>query len=154
MLALLAIAAVVPAFADDAVKISAEDCHRLLPTDAGGADYRPGVDVHGNKVAPADLGGGYGNMVPEDINIHIGVDLAARIGLGQAARAGVSNPTVANEPLLPYDGVVPVGTVTMQGGAVLWNGKPLVPQDQVALAEACRDALGASQPPPPKPTPP
>ena len=153
IVALLGLGMAMPAVAET-IKISAEDCHRLLTSDTAGADYKPGVDVHGNKVAPADLGGGYGNMLPEEINIQIGVDLASRIGLAQARRNGNPNPTVANEPLLPYAGVVPVGTVTMRGGDVLWNGQPLVPQDQVALAGACREALGASQPPPPKPTPP
>jgi len=153
ILALLAMIVTSPAFAET-IKISAEDCHRLLTADAGGADYQPGVDVHGNKVAPADLGGGYGNMLPEEISIQIGVDLATRIGLAQARQSGNPNPTVANVPLLPYGGVVPVGTVTLRGNDVLWNGQPLVPQDQVALATACRGALGASQPPPPKPTPP
>jgi len=139
----------------DSITVSAADCRQLTAhvPDADVA-YKPGVDVNGNAVAPADLNGGSSIKIPDEITIPIGVDLADRLGRAQAKQQGITNPTTANRPLLPYQGVVPVGTVTVTGNTVLWNGEPLAPQDEVTLAAACRQRLEMATPPPPKPTPP
>ncbi|MDG2321433.1 MAG: hypothetical protein P8L79_14345 [Rhodospirillaceae bacterium] len=42
----------------------------------------PGVDVNGNAVAPAHLGGGYGITAREEVTIDICLDLTQRLGLG------------------------------------------------------------------------
>jgi hypothetical protein len=98
-------------------------------------EYKPGVDVHGNAVAPADLGGGYQNIVPKEITINVGTGLASR--LAQAHASGEA-ATTGNRSQLPYRGGAILGQLTVSGNEVLWNGQPLQPQDQAALAAACR----------------
>ena len=58
-----------------------------------GADYVPGIDVHGNAVAPADLNTGLGALDP--IEIPIKIDLASRYGLDLPADMS-AEPEVAN----------------------------------------------------------
>ncbi|TAK98866.1 MAG: hypothetical protein EPO08_17965 [Rhodospirillaceae bacterium] len=151
---IVVVAAVVSARAES-VTVSADDCRQLaahVPDDD--VNYKPGVDVNGNQVTPADLGGGYPKIVPDEITIPIGVDLADRLGRARAKQQGITNPTTSDRPLLPYQGQANVGTVTVNGNTVLWNGQPLAPQDEAALAAACRERLEAATPPPPKPAPP
>jgi hypothetical protein len=136
----------------DSVTVSAADCRKLVAhTPVAGANYTPGVDVHGKAVAPADLGGGYPKMVPDEIEIPITVDLADRLGRARAKRSGIDNPTNVARPILPYEGKVPVGTVTVKGSDVLWDGEPMAPRDEATLAAACRARLEQATPPPPKP---
>ncbi|MFA5592150.1 MAG: hypothetical protein WC989_02415 [Micavibrio sp.] len=47
-----------------------------------GADFVAGVDVDGNQVAPADLGGKQLLSAPNPIIVPLGIDLAERIGSG------------------------------------------------------------------------
>lgn len=44
-------------------------------------DYQPGVDVHGNEVVPADVGGGLAQPVFDVIEIPVTVDLIKRFNL-------------------------------------------------------------------------
>lgn len=89
---------------------------------ADDATYRPGVDVRGRPVASADLGGGHGIKIPDEINIDIGFDVAQRYqmtGPGAAAKGSV-------------------GTVTVKNGKAYFNGQPISPNDQAAIAAACK----------------
>jgi hypothetical protein len=138
----------------ETVTVSAADCRRLVnhrPSDD--VAYKPGMDVHGRAVAPADLGGGYPAMgVVDEIDIPISVDLADRLGRARARSVGIGKPTTAARPLPPYEGHVPVGTVTIKGNDVLWDGEPLLPKDEAVLATACRARLEQATPPPQKPS--
>ncbi len=104
------------------VRIGAEDCRRLVRhvPDADVA-YRPGVDVRGRPVAPADLGGGWQLNLPAEIAVPVTIDLARRYGL---------EPPVAAE--------TPLGVVTVRDGQALFNGQPMSDFDQNLIAEACR----------------
>src|SRR3546814_15281190 len=69
--------------------LSAEDCTRLArhyPADD--VTYRPGRDVRGKAVAPADLDPGAGPLLPDAVVIPIATDLFARPGL-QTRKASV-----------------------------------------------------------------
>jgi len=150
----LAACAVSGAAHAESLTFSAAQCRQLTAhTPAKGVEYKPGVDVRGKAVVPADLGGGYTipTMTPEDISIPITIDLADRLGRSRARAAGNTNPTAADRPLLKYEGKVPVGTVTFQGNTAMWNGEPMAPQDQAVLAAGCRARLEGAVPPPPKP---
>jgi hypothetical protein len=88
--------------------------------------YRPGVDVYGRPVAPADLPnpnagyGGLGSTTSTDILI------APRAG-------GLNQRGVIGETY--------VGRVTVdQGGHVAINGQPVGPQDQTELRQLCTRA--------------
>jgi hypothetical protein len=155
VLAALALLAMCVSARADELTVTAEDCRKLIQaTESADVEYKPGVDVNGNPVVGADLDGGYPDMVPQDITIPIGVDLADRLGRARALAQGNTNPTEADRPLLPYDGTLPVGTITLRGNTVYWNDQELAPQDDAALAKACRERMEMSTPPPPKPEPP
>ena len=121
--ALMTVLLAVPAAAAETVTISTADCRRLVDH-AGSADYRPGVDVRGRPVAPADLPGGQTIDLPEVIEIPLTVDVARRLGRG-------------------LEGKAPLGALTVKGNDLFWNGRRLQSQDEVLMAEACRSSLRA-----------
>jgi hypothetical protein len=87
-------------------------------------EYKPGVDVNGNAVAPADLPGSGGIDLSGDINIAITLNTAKRLGIP------------ANDL---YKGEVQVGMVTLRGNQVLFNGKPIQPEAEQELLMLCRE---------------
>ncbi len=110
------------------VAVSKAECQKLVRhTPAPDVAYKPGVDVYGRKVAPADVGGGSPIRLPEAITIDIGIDLEEKYGLGAGGK---------------YTGEATVGKVTVRGGRVYWNGQPLDAGGQAAVADACRRIYG------------
>ena len=163
------VGAFVPLFAAparaDSITVRPEDCRRVTEHVPGkDVEYKPGVDVRGKAVAPADLGGGYDMQIPDEINIQIGIDLADRLALRDARRNSAA-PSIPGVPpaqpvrkVLPYEGKAPIGTLSIKGGDAYWNGERIASQDEALLAEACRKgltaagvALPARKPAPPKP---
>lgn len=148
----------------ETVKLPTSDCSKLIQHQpADDVTYKPGVDVNGKAVAPADLGGGYNMQMPEEINIQIGIDLADRLALREARRQnatpGALPPGIAVNPtrkVQPYEGKAAIGTLTIRGNEAYWNGERIASQDEVLLAEACRKGMNAAGVPIPahKPTPP
>ena len=104
--------------------VSKKDCARIV-RHAPSADvaYKPGVDVYGRKVAPADLGGGSAIKLPKEITIDIGIDLEEKYGLGADS---------------DYTGTANIGKVKVKNGRVTFNGQPLGNREQQAIAAACR----------------
>jgi hypothetical protein len=148
LMAALVASSAAPAEQIESITVTADSCRRVTAhVPAPDVAYKPGVDVRGRAVAPADLGGGYPDLMPEQITINLGVDLADRLGRARA-KAAKQPATAANRPTLPYEGKVPLGTVTLKGNQLYWNDQPLAPQDEAALAAACRDSLAAATPPP------
>ena len=90
-----------------------------------GADYRPGVDVNGDAVAPADLPSGAPHAAG-NFPIDVGVFLQKRYGVS------------ANSPLLR--GKAAVGVVALRDGRVYFNGEPIGDNERDMLLAACRDA--------------
>ena len=137
----------------ETVAVSAAECKKLVAhTPNDDVNYKPGVDVRGNKVAPADLDGGYQMELPESIDLQIGVDLADRLAIRDAnkrnaAQAGAGLPTggaAATRKVLPAEGYAPLGTLSIRGNEAYWNGKLLAGSDQAALTLACRQGLAAA----------
>ena len=112
---------------DSTVKVSKSECRRISKHQST-ADYKPGVDARGKKVKDADMPGGSPIKMPETISIDIGVDLEKKYGLGSGGK---------------YTGEGKVGTVTVKGDKVFFNGQPLDQRDHAAIAEACRKTYGA-----------
>jgi hypothetical protein len=119
--------------------VRTEDCRELVNhVPADDVAYTPRVDVNGNAVVPADLGGGYGMITaPDEITLDIRVDLAGRLslggdgGIGDAASAAIGGEGV-------------VGQVTVAGADLYWNGE-LLPRDTAGvLASACEKAFTAA----------
>ena len=106
--------------------ISSRDCQRLVRHQArGDVTYKPGVDVRGKKVKPADAGGDSTFKLPKEYSFNIGVDIAAKYGLDAK---NISSEMVT-------------GKVTVIGSRVYMNGKPVTTEDQAGLATKCRSLL-------------
>ena len=115
-----------PAAAD--IAISQRDCRQLARHEpAPDVAFQPGVDVHGNAVAPADLNGGAQISLPEVIYIPLEVLIQDRFGIP------------ANSVL--YEAKAQVGVVEVRDDKVYYEGQLLNDPETVALEEACRAKL-------------
>ena len=105
--------------------MSSQICATLAGASPGApsADYRPGVDVNGNAVAPADLPSTPSTPNVDNFPIEINQHLARRFNLppGGTAKAVL-------------------GYVTVRDNQAYFNGQPLNADQTSALAEACREA--------------
>jgi hypothetical protein len=100
---------------DGHATLSPAACADLM-TSGAGADYVPGVDVQGNRVAAADLPNAASPAT---------VDVAVMLRQRSAGRR---------------KGGAIFGDVAMRDGHVFFNGKPLAADDQAAIMRACREA--------------
>lgn len=123
------------ATADTIVAVTQDDCARFARHVAS-ADvaYQPGVDVNGNAVASADLDDeGRLDLAGDDITLNIGVPIVAFSGT-------VSDETqFTNEggKIGNFDATAGIGAVTLSGGVVHFNGRPLSSPEARRLAAAC-----------------
>lgn len=111
------------------IAISERDCRQLVVNHEPAPDvtYQPGVDVHGNAVAPADLNGGSQLKLPDVIYIPLEVLIQDRFGIP------------ANSVL--YEAKAQVGIVQVRGDKVYYEDQLLNDPETVALEEACRAKL-------------
>ncbi len=111
------------------LRVTEADCANIIKHIAHpDVTYRPGVDVRGNAVKPADVNGGNDLGLSGDYRVTIEVDTADRLGI----------------PADPdrYDADVQVGDVVVdQAGNVYFNGKPLGDRYQQDIARHCREML-------------
>src|SRR3954454_3582957 len=115
-----------PAMAD--VAVTRQDCDRMVEyQQPPGVEYQAGVDAHGQTVVPADLNGGIKINPPETIVIPIELFLQDKYHIP------------ANSVL--WAGKAEVGTVTVHGKRVYFNGQELSDPEEAALAELCRQQL-------------
>ncbi|SBV95752.1 conserved exported hypothetical protein [uncultured Alphaproteobacteria bacterium] len=120
---MLAIAA---AMAGGAARAQGDDaCSRAMRAQTGGADYQPGVDVHGKAVAPADVAGTIRIEPPKVIEFPVTLDVARRAGFA---------------PRGPYEANLEVAKVRIEGSRVFINGQAVNPDDSTELIAACRAA--------------
>ena len=101
------------------VEISAAVCQAL----GADADYRPGVDVNGNPVAPADLPGGNAALGLAAAPVEISARFAGRFGVPAAGGA--------------YGAKAILGYVTVRDGRAFFNGAPLEDDANAAIIAAC-----------------
>ncbi|KJE36972.1 hypothetical protein UF64_01070 [Thalassospira sp. HJ] len=90
--------------------------------------YKPGVDVRGNEVAPADLNGGSNILksLPKEIEFPVTIDFFEYSGL--TVPDGVS-------------GEQSIGKITYRNGRVYFNDQPLGDDaNNAELIDACRKA--------------
>lgn len=111
------------------IAISERDCRQLMVKHEPAPDviYQPGVDVHGNAVAPADLNGGAQLNLPDVIYIPLEVLIQDKYGIP------------ANSVL--YEAKAQVGIVAVRGDKVYYEDRPLNDPETVAVEEACRAQL-------------
>ena len=117
-----------PAWGETIYVISEADC-RLLAHHEPTPDvkYQPGLDVHGNAVVPADIGGGTLIQVPDRFTIDIDVFLADRLGIPPDRNLFSPEANVA--------------TVTVDGDQILFEGQYIGDLRQQAVSKACTEKL-------------
>lgn len=128
--AALAVAIASPAVAQDSrIVVSVEDCKRLVRHyPSADVEYKPGVDVRGRKVAPADLPGSKPLKLSDSFEFDITLEVFERLGI--EAPKGLE------------DTALTVGTVSVdRRGNVLFNGEPLDDEEEAAIAEACQELM-------------
>ena len=109
--------------------VSAEDCKRLVRhSPSSDAEYKPGVDVRGKAVAPADLPGTNTLKLPESFEFDITLQVFERLG--------IAVPQGLNETQLTV-GKVSVG----KNGVITFNGEPVDGSEEAAIAAACQEML-------------
>jgi hypothetical protein len=119
--------AAAPAWAQK-VTITGVDCRRLIRHQpAPDVSYKPGVDVKGRKVAPADINDAPQIRVPETITFDAAIDLR-RFGIPAASPLFQPNVTVGRVDV-------------QQDGRVFFNGERLGNSEIAALEEFCRAEL-------------
>lgn len=102
--------------------ITRQDCRLLQPYEAEtGQDpsYKPGVDVEGNSVAPADLDGGTRFRIPESFSFPLEVTPFPGSAFSSSA--------------------IRLGRIRVDSeGRAFWNGEPLSARDRYLVAQECR----------------
>lgn len=99
--------------------------------------YKPGMDMHGNKVVPADIA--------PPIDYHIEDSLYLRLTLDAAKAFGLKVPpiptvTPGNNPNVPsVMGEIVAGYITFKQGKAYLNGQPLDAAAERQLAVLCRN---------------
>jgi hypothetical protein len=128
-IALVALTILGAAPASAEIAISERDCRQLVVKHEPAPDvtFQPGVDVHGNQVAPADLNGGSQLKLPDVIYIPLEVLIQDKFGIP------------ANSVL--YEAKAQVGIVAVRGDKVYYEDQLLNDPETVALEEACRAKL-------------
>lgn len=89
--------------------------------------YQAGVDVHGKPVVPADLDGGHNGVLPQEFSIPLTADLMSFLNLDSSALP--ASAMKRND--------IALGTLTIRGDQVLYNGKPLTNTQQDNLSVLC-----------------
>jgi hypothetical protein len=112
-----------PAHAQTTLQITESDCSQLV-THVASSDvsYRPGVDVNGNAVAPADLNAQPQIAVPDVISIPVTIDLATNLGINTPF---LTRPTVGEVQIT-------------RDGRVTFNCQPIGGSAQQELAKRCQ----------------
>jgi hypothetical protein len=81
------------------------------------------------------VNGGVTLDLPTVIEIPITVDVAKRLGRGEPGNILGSRSGL--------EGKAALGTLTVKGNDLFWNGQQLQSQDEILLAESCRSSLKA-----------
>jgi len=97
------------------VTMSAKDCRRLVRHHGQkDAAYKPGVDVQGRKVAPADVAGSPKIEIPEKITFDLNASLTKFF-----AKPGELHPILTSDGVL---GEIKYNTLT---GKLYFDGQPM-----------------------------
>ena len=140
----IAVAALVPmlfvsvsAHAMENAKVDPKLCALNAQTPAS-ADYQPGVDVNGNKVAPADLPGQHPMQMPQKIDIPLTGSLAKILNLN-------TNQGVTSKLGPGTEAQLGSFSVDTASGKVAFNGKPLTDDQEAQLSVLCANEKPAKR---------
>ena len=109
--------------------VSKEDCKRLVRHHpSADVEYKPGVDVRGKAVVPADLSGSRPLKLPDTYEFDITLQVFKQLDL--TVPAGLEESQLK------------VGTVSVdKRGNVSFNGERLGGDEEAAIAEACQELV-------------
>jgi hypothetical protein len=130
--AAMAIPALAAAQETQPVYVTRQDCAQLVAHHADASvEYKPGVDVHGKYVAPADLPGPNYNILPDKVTFDLKVNPLA-YGAKQSTTPGdkFSNTATTAARI----------EVDLLSGNVKLNGQSLDGEQTRIVSEACRRA--------------
>jgi hypothetical protein len=116
--------------------MSGQDCIRMTKSKpVPDANYKPGVDVHGKPVAPADLPGSAGAIqAPQVIEFDYTINPMTYGGANSLASKGLSaGNTMMSVAHVKYD---------MAANRFTINGQPINADDQAAITRECSKRLG------------
>lgn len=126
------------------IVLDAAECRRLLARQgsvtahqpAPDVTYQPGrdVDSKGRPIAPADLPGSNPFPMEGPITLDLLIPLETLLGSRTPPRMGKAETSVGKVAIDP------------KTGRLAFNGQPLEPKGEDALAAACRDYLAKRQP--------
>ena len=127
---LACVAASDSSIAASTITVKATDCQRLVahqPT--ADVAYKPGVDVNGNAVTPADLPGSVTIKTPTEVTFDVTYDLLSNYGVG-------------SDTALAPRGEAVIGTVKydLLSGALTFDGERLDDAETAALRDLCEAA--------------
>lgn len=135
------------------VRISKPDCQRVVRHQAS-ADvaYKPGVDVRGNAVAPADASGGFTIPLPDVFEFNITKDLTAYLGgaedklaADKAAAIAAERSVAATDAALTSAETSLAGAETAYDAAVAAAAAAPNDTDLAAAAASAETNLAATQ---------
>jgi len=110
-------------------KVDPKFCQQLVKhTPDADVAYQPGVDVHGNPVTPADAPGSQQMQLPREIKFPVTITIAKAINLN-------TNAYPFNQ--LGQGTEAALGTLSVEGDQVFFNGQTLSDQQQDNLAVLC-----------------
>jgi hypothetical protein len=125
LVALAAVLGASPAPAQS-LTVTDRDCAQLIAhAAANDVNYKPGVDVYGRPVAPADLNPSSQIQMPQSFTIDVNADLRK---YGIPSSSPLLLPSTKIGQLRVEDG----------GRSVYFNDQPIGNSEQTALAEACK----------------
>jgi len=105
--------------------ITGDACaNAVAATPAPDVEYKPGVGMNGNAVAPADLTGSNTMPWPQDINIPLQMNLQNTLHL--PASSALTAPQAV------------VGTVEYKSGQITFNGQPISDDALTGIIAACQ----------------
>ena len=124
-------------------RISRLDCQRLVRhATRPDVAYRPGVNVRGEHVVPADVAPRLRPRLPDSVVIDITVDVCQRVDpvTGRKLCRSVVPSPIGPVQKKRYEAEAAIGTVTVAGDGrrVYLNGVPLTDERTALVHEACR----------------
>ena len=110
------------------ILVTRADCQMLTPhVPNADVEYRPGKDVRGRDIVPADIGGGDAlGLGVNGYSFYMTHDALKESG--KAEKYGLSQN---------QEGKIILGQVTVKGGDVFWNGSSLREADRNSIYMLC-----------------
>ena len=120
------------------VRITKKDCNRIIRYVAPpGVAYTPGVDARGNKVAPADLNGGFTIPLPDVYEFAITKDLAGYLDGGEEQLAADKAAAIAaQKSVAATEAAVDSAAQSLEGAETLRDNAAAASAAAAAAAEA------------------